>query len=808
MAEEKAKKAKKSSSSGISIKGYALACARNWYWFVISIIICTCLAFLYAKSQPQLYKSSALILVSTGDNGTAGSQSQVFSDLGMRTGVHDIPNEIYKIRSSKLMGEVIKRLGLNVQYYGHVFLRDVNIYKSTPVQVTPLKEIESNYTVLVEPLGGEDFKFKIEGENKWHKAKFGNKYNTSMGPLAITKTKIYSDEDYKGYRVIVRVFNTQSLAKSYVGNLTATNADRGSDVLQLTLTSENFELSKDILNALIIAYNQDAINDKNSVARSTEAFIVDRIDALANDLSKVDTQIAGIKVASSSANMYADASSGIKYEENVADVEMQLSLAGYIRDYIANMTGNELIPSNTGITNTGIESDITKYNEAMLRYQTIATASSKENPVMIELNATLTSMKGNIMRTLNNYINSLRIKHAQARSQERIASSNIATVPTQEKAITEVTRQQKIKEQLYLYLLNKREENALQLAITEPNAKVVENAAGSSAAFAPAQSNIISAGFLLGLLLPAVIIYLIFWFYSMDTMIHSRKDIEDNCTIPIVGEIPEKRADQLDKEIIVSETGRDRISESFRILRSNLDYMITPDKFTDGTVIQLTSTMSGEGKSFVAVNLALSCAHIGKKVIAIDVDLRKGNFSQYVGISKNGVGLSAYLSGKVNDIHDVINKGILHENLDLIGVGAIPPNPTNLLMSDRFKTMIEVLKKEYDYILLDTVPFGIIADASLINRHSQLTIYIMRDGKIDKRYLEDLQKMYDSNKIKELTILLNDIKVNSKRYGYGYGYSYGNGYGYGYGYGYGEDEESHHKDNALVKKLKKFFNRV
>ena len=262
----------------------------------------------------------------------------------------------------------------------------------------------------------------------------------------------------------MRVFNTQSLAKSYVGNLTATNADRGSDVLQLTLTSENFELSKDILNALIIAYNQDAINDKNSVARSTEAFIVDRIDALANDLSKVDTQIAGIKVASSSANMYADASSGIKYEENVADVEMQLSLAGYIRDYIANMTGNELIPSNTGITNTGIESDITKYNEAMLRYQTIATASSKENPVMIELNATLTSMKGNIMRTLNNYINSLRIKHAQARSQERIASSNIATVPTQEKAITEVTRQQKIKEQLYLYLLNKREENALQLA--------------------------------------------------------------------------------------------------------------------------------------------------------------------------------------------------------------------------------------------------------------------------------------------------------------------------------------------------------
>ncbi|HAP49834.1 MAG TPA: hypothetical protein DCQ56_01230 [Porphyromonadaceae bacterium] len=271
--------------------------------------------------------------------------------------------------------------------------------------------------------------------------------------------------------------------------------------------------------------------------------------------------------------------------------------------------------------------------------------------------------------------------------------------------------------------------------------------------------------------------------------------------IPIIGELPRKKQHQADQEIVVTETGHDRITEAFRIIRSNLDFMLMGREGGEeqkGVAIQFTSTMSGEGKSFVAVNMALSLAHTGKKVIAVDLDLRKGRFSEYAGIDSVSNGASAYLSGKLSDLNQVVNKGVLgNANLDMIAVGAIPPNPTNLLMSDNFKRMIDDLKNSYDYVILDTVPYNIIADAGLINRYVDLTIYVIRDGKVDKRYLEDIDKMNRAKKIKNLTILINDINIEGKHYGYGaygsYGYGgYGN-YGYGYGYGYGSYDDDDKK---------------
>ena len=738
------------------MRSFLAACARNWYWFVISVIACGCLAFLYGKTQTQVYSSDAYILVNTEDSQTNGSQSHVFSDLGVSTGVNGIPDEMFKLRSTKLMESVVAHLGLNVQYYGHVYLRDVNIYKSAPVQVTPLNDIHEDFTVTVQPKSETEFEFQING-GQWKKAHFGNKVNTVYGPVAITKTKNFTKTDNLAECLtIVRIYTTRSIAKRLVANLSAEKADKASNVVHLSLTCDNHDLSLDVLNALIVAYNQEAISDKNRVARSTENFIADRIESLSKDLSGVDSRIAELKVAGAGATMFADPSTGVKYVENVSDADMQLRLATYIRDHLASMHGTDLIPSNTGIENSGIETQINQYNEAMLRYQKIAATSSKENPVMVELSNSLNAMKGNIMRTINSYIRTLSMKQSRAVTESNRAIGGMQAVPSQEKAITEVTRQQKIKEQLYLYLLNKREENALQLAITEPNAKVVENASGASMPIAPNEMKIMLLGLLAGFCLPAFVIFCIFWIYSLDTTVHSRHEIEDNCDIPIIGELPAKSRDQSKKEIVVTEDGRDRITEAFRIIRSNLDYMVTPCK-DHGVVMQLTSTMAGEGKSFIAINLALVCAHIGKKVIAVDVDLRKGRFSEYIGVENTGVGLSAYLSGAVDDIHSVITRGVLYDNLDFISIGAIPPNPTNLLMSDRFSQMIETLKSEYDYVLLDTVPFGIIADASLINRYADLTIYIVRDGRLDRRYLEELDKMSKDQKIKNLTMLLSVI---------------------------------------------------
>ena len=793
---------KKRTTATIPISAYFKACLRNWYWFVISVVLFTSIAYLYSKSQPFLYNSNALILLKSKDSNNA-TQTQAFSDLGIQ-GNTFMPNEIYMIRSTDVMENVVKNLGINVQYYGHVFLRDVNIYRSSPVTVTPLREVTAPFSITIVPKGGNDFEFKVGGDNKWQKANFGNKVVTPYGPIAITKSKKYT-EQHKDFNVIVRVSTPRSLAKRIVGSLSAVAADKTSDVLRLSLTWDNSEEAVDILNALIATYNQEAINDKNIVARSTEAFITERVAALSKDLSGVDSQVAALKTSAANASMYADAGTGLKYADNATDVELQLALANNIATYIGTMGDSELIPSNTGIANTGIESQITQYNETMLKYQKIAATSSSENPVMIDLTRSLATIKQNIMRGLNNYINSLRMRQSQARQQQSIAIGSIVAVPSQEKAITEVTRQQKIKEQLYLYLLNKREENALQLAITEPNAKVIEAAAGAGQ-IAPVPSRTIMTGFLFGLLLPAIILYIIYWFYTLDTKVHTRHDVEDFLTAPIIGELPTKAANQSDHEIIVTETGHDRISEACRIIRANLDYIAQPQP-GQGLVVQFTSTMSGEGKSFVAVNLALSLAHSGKRVVAVDLDLRKGRFSEYVGVN-TPIGSSTYLSKKTVSLDDVIQHGMIHKNLDFICVGAIPPNPTNLLMSEQFTTMIDELRHRYDYILLDTVPYGLIADAALINRQTDLTIYVIRDGKVDKRYLDDLEKMHQEGKIKNMTVLVNDIKIDNRHYGYGgYGYGYGyGGYGYGYGYGYSKEGEEE-KPASVIDRIKKLLKR-
>jgi len=595
-------KKKKRARTGVKWDRLFMACAYNWYWFVLSILICGCLAYLYGKTMPQFYVAKSSILIRSKDS-AQGTPSMTFSDLGLNT-VNYIPNEPHKLKSSRVMEIVVNSLGLNVQYYGHMFLRDVNIYKSTPVTVTPLKEVTSGFTINLVPKSEEEFEFQVNG-GQWKKAHFGSKVNTDYGPVAFAKTEHFNDYP-DDFNLIINISNPNSMARSLAGSLIVENADQHSDVLNLAIRGQNPQMCADILNALVVAYNQEGINDMNQVARSTEAFIVERVAELSKDLGDVDNEVAILTANSANSVMLGNSANAMRQLDETENTNLEINLASQIRNFISSMGPGELIPINTGMNNTGITGQIDQYNKAMQDYQKISSTSSAENPVMKELNASLATQKKTILASLDNYIATLRTKQSQAQRLQSQAQSNMLANPSHEKAITEVTRQQKIKEQLYLYLLNKREENALQMAITEPNAKVMEPAIPNYSPVTAPLTRIVLTGMVIGLLLPAFILYGVFWYFSLDKTIHTRREIEEVCDIPILGELPAKKSN-VTGEIVVNETSNDRMNEAFRIVRNNLDFVTNQNKQNgEATIIQFTSTMSGEGKSFVAVNLALS----------------------------------------------------------------------------------------------------------------------------------------------------------------------------------------------------------
>ena len=498
-AEEKKKKRVR---NGIKWDRLFMACAYNWYWFILSMIVCSAIAYLFGKSQPQFYIAKSSILVRSKDS-AQGTPSMTFSDLGLNT-VNYIPNEPFKLKSSRVMEVVVNSLGLNVQYYGHMFLRDINIYKNTPIQVTPLKEVTSGYTITVVPKSEEEYEFRVNN-GQWKKAHFGNKVSTDYGPVAINKTKMFNPS-YIDYNVIVQVSNPTAMARSLASGLVVELAETHSDVLNLAIRGQNPDMCADILNALVVAYNQEGINDMNQVARNTEAFIEERVADLSKDLSGVDNEVAVLTANSVNSMMIGNSGNAMTQLNNAADVNLQVNLASQIRHFIASAGPNDLIPVNTGMDNAGISNQISQYNEAMQEYQKISATSSPENPVMKELTSSLAAQRKAILASLDNYMASLRTKQSQANRMQSQAQSSMVANPSHEKAITEVMRQQKIKEQLYLYLLNKREENALQMVITEPNAKVIEPAVPNHTPTSAPLTRIVLTGMVIGLLIPAFIL--------------------------------------------------------------------------------------------------------------------------------------------------------------------------------------------------------------------------------------------------------------------------------------------------------------
>ena len=747
----------------------------KWKWFVISIIVFGGLAWFQYARTPKTYFRSATVIIKDPSNKISSAGLDRYDNYINKV---NVANEILQFRSKKLMRDVVSRVSADIDYKVKEGLQMTELYKKSPVSVRFLETTpEMHLNMVVTPLDSSkvmvsDFG-SDESDKKWT-VPMKDTVNIEGVKLVVAPTNYYTDS-WKGEHIHITKNPMSSVVGYFISSLGIRQEEDEASILTLSLKDRSAARAEDVLNMLISVYNEEAINDKNQVAINTAEFINERLIIIESELGGVESHLESFKRENrivdiaTTAGMYVGESQ--KYNTNVMELETQLRLATYIKDYLTDPTREiDLIPANTGISDMNIESQIAQYNTIKLRRDKLIEDSSEKNPVVEELNTSLRAMKQSIIRAVDNMIVSINVRRNDAQSRESQAQSRVSSIPTKERQMLSIERQQKIKESLYLFLLNKREENALSQAMVDNNARVIDGASGPNAPIAPNRNKIMLLGLLLGLAFPGVIFLMIMF---LDTRIRTKKDIQGKVTAPFLGVIPEQ-----DKE------NENLTSEAFKIVRTNMSFLSRKDRKIQ--VIMCTSFSSGDGKTFVSLNLANSFISARKKVVLVDLDIRKGiltaHFSKHS--HHHAQGVTNYLADTDLRLGDIISSDTGVEGLDLIPSGSIAPNPAELLMDERLDEMFKELRNRYDVIITDSVPVGLVADATIANRVTDLTLFVVRAGRLDRRQLPDIEAMYQERKLTNMSLLLNGADFHHHGYGYGYGYGYGHGYGYGYGYGY------------------------
>jgi capsular exopolysaccharide synthesis family protein len=775
---------KQEEEEGIDYREIIFIVLRNWYWFVLSAVLCVGATYFYLKTCSPVYQRTAVLLVKSDDKSNDARSAMLELSSGFSFSNRGVENDIYILSSNQLMRRVVEQLRLDLTYEVRRWLRSEQLYAESPVQIVfPLynPSVFSMEIVLLDSMQFrlESLSYKLninDDESKQYigtEHSYGEMIETPVGEIVVNLIPDRFSE-FAGKSVFISRTTLENATNRYQSGIKTSLADKQTTLVKIDCSDTNISRANDILNTLIEVYNETIIDDKNRIAQNTSRFIDLRIGLISKELSSVEEEMTEFKQRNrivdikSSANIFLNESS--KAREDNIQLNTLLNVAKYIKTFISEMSGkNNLIPNVSGIGDTGIQTQINDYNELLLKRDRLLFNSGENNPTVLEMNKNLLAMLGTISGSVDNYINTLQLRLDKNQSVENQLMSSIQAVPLQEKMALTIIRQQEIKASLYTFLLNKREENELQLSITVANIRVVETPFGSTFPISPKRKIIFLAGFLISMLIPSAFFYLQF---MLDSKIRGRKDVEKYTTIPIIGEVLQIKTEEKDEDIVIRENRNDRHTEAFRLLRANFGFMNRQAK-----ILTFTSTIAGEGKSFVSRNFAVTLALSGKRVILIDADLRKATQSKIADL-KSDKGLSTYLSGNYN-YRDVIVNNVFHKLVDMIPSGIIPPNPTELLMSDKFEELIHYLRRQYDYVLIDSVPAGLIADAVIINRVADITFYVVRDGKIDRRYLPELEKLHREEKFKNMCIILNGCDLE-KRYGY-YGY-----YGYGsYGGSYG-----------------------
>lgn len=795
--------AQKSQRSGLRIQEFLYMCLEHWPWFIVSVVVCMACAYVYVKKTAPTYRKTASILIKTDSQGrSVSSSAAMFEDLGINQGSSYLYDEIQIIQSPDLMRDVVRRLNLNTTYTTEGKFRPIDLYGSQlPVHVEfpDLGEDDTaSFKLNLERNG--DFTISdmtVRGKLISHapiKGRIGNMLRTPMGRLLVTPAQAYTGNE--AFEMTVSHNTVKGTAAGLSGALNITTDEKSWNLVNMTVTDISPERAQDVLAQLIASYNDRWMRDKRTLADNSSKFIEERVQLLQNELGSVDNDISSFKSANLVPDVDAAASIYMSQASQATmalkDLRNQEYMAKYIRNYLRNSeNNNKLLPSSTGIASASLSGQIAQYNTKILERNSLVSQSSVSNPLVTELDQVLSAMREALVASIDNELVAL---DEQIRSQEGVtgsATSKIASNPKQAKYLLSVERQQKVKESLYLYLLQKREENQLNQAFTSYNTRVVREPDGSNAPVAPASGNIMLISFVIGLAIPALVLF------EKEMTVHvvrGRKDIKD-MHIPLAGELPlhsrkqklphVSQANRDPKPVVaVKENSRNSINEAFRVLRTNLEFMFAND--TTSKVVMLTSANPGSGKTFVSYNLAKSFAIKGKRVIVLDLDMRRSSLSRYLDSPDKGI--SDYLVNRINDITSIIHTVDGCPNMSIIPVGTVPPNPTELLFSERLKALMQDLKLHYDYVFIDCPPVEVVADSSIISKYADHTLFVIRAGVLDLSMLSVIDEMYNKGQYPNMSLVLNGTINPRNRYARRYGNPYSYGYGYGTGYNYSSDD--------------------